>query len=171
MDRARAADSYGGSLRVSLKGQRVRARTRALVAFRRPGDLRIEIPGPAGVRLIAVASGDALTAVFPGERAVFTGRAAADDLDALLGVALTPSEVMDLLVGAPPPQLKAYQARWGPLLPEQISATLADDTRLKLEIEQPELSPPLPLEAFADPPHEGYRPIGADEARELLGRR
>ena len=46
-DRARSAASYSGSLRVSLKGPGLRARTRALVAFERPQKLRT----PSAARL------------------------------------------------------------------------------------------------------------------------
>ena len=49
-----------------------------LLAFRRPDALRIEIPGPAGARLVAVARGDRLWAVFPAERAVYYGAARAE---------------------------------------------------------------------------------------------
>jgi len=170
-DRARSAASYSGSLRVRLKGPGLRARTRALVAFERPRNLRIEVPGPAGARLIAVARAERLTAVFPADRAVFSGGATAGDLDALLGVALTPTEVMDLLVGAPPARVKLYQARWGPALPRQITATLPDDTRLEVDVDEPELGPRLPAAAFDEPPHEGYRPIDAGAARDLIGGR
>jgi outer membrane lipoprotein-sorting protein len=64
--RAAAARTYSGRLRVSLKGPELRGRTAALIGFRRPDALRIEIPGPAGARLVAVAQGEDLTAVFPG---------------------------------------------------------------------------------------------------------
>ncbi len=169
--RARTASSYSASLRVSLKGPELRARTRALVAFQRPDGLRVEIPGPTGVRLIAVAHGGALTAVFPAERAVFEGAAEARDLEALLGVALTPAEVMDLLVGAPSPRLKRYDARWGPNLPRQIDATLPDGGRLKVTVDDAATDIALAAEAFAPPAHAGYRAVGAEEARSLWGAR
>jgi hypothetical protein len=82
--RARDAASYSARLRVSLKGPELRARTAALVAFRRADRLRIEIPGPTGPRLVAVTRGGRLTAVFPGERAVYSGPATAPELEALL---------------------------------------------------------------------------------------
>ena len=64
-DRAKAAATYSASLRVSLKGPEFRGRTRVLLGFRRPDALRIEIPGPAGPRLVAVTKDGALEAVFP----------------------------------------------------------------------------------------------------------
>ena len=165
--RAREAASYSARLRVSLKGPGLRARTPALVAFRRPDGLRIEIPGPAGPRLVAVACGGRLVAVFPGERAVYAGEARASQLEALLGVALEPAEVMDLLVGVPSPRLRRYVAAWGPALPRRIEATLPDGGTLKATVEDPEMGTALLDAAFAEPPHEGYRSVDAEEARSL----
>jgi hypothetical protein len=166
-ERARAAGSYSARLKVSLRGRDLRARATTLVAFRRPDGLRVEVPGPGGARIVAVAHGDRLVAVFPGERAVFTGKATAVDLGALLGVALAPAEVMDLLLGIAPAAVRAYQVRWGPEAPRRVEAELPDGTRLGLTIEEPRLSPELSDRAFLDPPHDGYRPIGAEEARRL----
>ena len=165
--RAREAASYSARLRVSLKGPGLRARTPALVAFRRPDGLRIEVPGPAGPRLVAVAGGGRLVAVFPGERAVYAGEARASQLEALLGVALEPAEVMDLLVGVPSPRLRRYVAAWGPALPRRIEATLPDGGTLKATVEDPEMGTALLDAAFAEPPHEGYRSVDAEEARSL----
>jgi hypothetical protein len=168
--RAAALRSYSGRLRVSLKSPTFRGRTAVLIGFRRPDALRIEIPGPAGARLVAVARGFVLTAVFPSERALFRGEATAAGLEDLLGVALSPAELMDLLVGVPSPRVRDYRARWGPLLPRQLQATLPDGGRLKVTVENAS-APELPDAAFADPPHEGYRDVDAAEARRLWGGR
>lgn len=170
-ERAAAADVYSGSLRVSIKGEDVRGRSRVLVAFRRPSAVRLEIPGSAGARLIAVVQGDRLTAVFPSQRAVFEGAATAADFDALLGVALAPEELMDILVGLTPPRLLSYRAGWGERLPERIEAVLPDGTRLKARVDDAEIGVQIPEAAFEFPPHPGYRPVDADEARRLLGGR
>ncbi len=170
-ERAREARSYTASLRVSLHGPGLRALARVLVAFERPDALRLEVPGPAGARLVAVTRGGALAAVFPAERAVFMGRATAADLDALLGVALSPDEVIDLLVGVPSARLRAYKAEWGPALPRAIEATLPDGSRLKATVEDAEAGVALPARAFEEPPHEGYRQVDASEARRLWGAR
>ena len=170
-EEARAAPTYSGRLRISLKGPALRARTRALVAFRRPDALRIEIPGPTGARLVAVARGGALAAVFPGDRAVFLGDATPAELDALLGVGLAPEEVIDLLVGVGSPRLRSYRARWGSALPAQIEATLPDGSRLEAKVEDAEAGLALPPAAFAEPPHAGYRRVSAPEARRLWGAR
>src|SRR5687768_16989924 len=168
---AAAAPSYSAQLRISLDGPTLRARTPVLLAFRRPDALRIEVPGPAGPRLVAVAAGGTLWAAFPADRAFFAGRATEADFEALLGVALTPDEVMDLLVGRPPPRLRAYEARWRGPLPARIDATLPDGGRLRVTVDEAEAGVAVPEAAFAEPPHAGYRMIAADEARRLWGGR
>lgn len=168
---AAAAAVYSGSLQVSVKGPGVRGRSRVFVAFRRPSAVRLEIPGSAGARLIAVVQGDRLTAVFPRHRAVFEGAATAADFDALLGVALAPEELMDVLVGVTPPRLRSYRAGWGEQLPERIEAVLPDGTRLKASVDDPEIGVRIPEAAFEFPPHPGYRSVDANEARRLLGGR
>lgn len=165
--RARAATSYSARLRVALRGPEVRARAAVLLAFRRPDSLRIEVPGPAGARLVAVTHGGALSAVFPGERAFYRGDATASGLEALLGVALAPEEVMDLLLGQPSSRLRRYRARWGRELPTRIEATLPDGGRLQVTVEDAETGRDLSFEAFSEPPHPGYREVSAEEARGL----
>jgi outer membrane lipoprotein-sorting protein len=168
--RAAATQSYSGRMRVSLRAPTLRARAPVLVAFSRPDALRIEVPGPGGARLVAVTRGGKLTAVFPAERAVFQGQATAVELEALLGVALTPAEVIDLLLGVPSPRLRSYQTRWGVDLPRRIEATLPDGARLRLDVEEADRGVELPPSAFDDPPHVGYRAIAVDEARTLWTR-
>ncbi len=170
-ERAAAAASWSGSVRVSVDGPALRGRSRALMAFRRPDAVRIEIPGPSGVRLVAVARAGRLVAVLPGERAVLESEATAADLEALLGVALSPPELMDVLLGVAPPGVRDYRAQWGGTLPRRVEALLADGTRLKATIDEAETGLDLPDAAFLPPPHEAYRPVDAHEARRLLGAR
>jgi hypothetical protein len=168
---AAALSSYSGSLRVSVRGPELRGRSRALVAFRRPDALRIEIPGASGARLLAVVAGGQLTAVLPADRAVLRREASPAQLEALLGIALAPEALMDLLVGIPPAGARDYRARWGRTLPLRIEALLADGTRLEVSVDEAEGGVSLPAVAFEPPAHEGYRPTDADEARRLLGGR
>jgi hypothetical protein len=170
-ERARAATTYSASLTASLRGKDLRGRTRVLLAFRRPDALRLEIPGPTGPRLVAVTDGGRLVAVFPGERAVFETAATPAALDALVGVALAPEELIDLLVGVPSARLRSYSARWGPAVPRHIEAELPDGSRLVAKVDEAEANAPLPEAAFAPPPHAGYRSIEAEEARRLWGSR
>lgn len=165
----RSASTLSARLKIALRGPEVRARARVLLAFQRPDALRLELPGPGGARLIAVARAGRLTAVFPAERAVYSGSATAEELEKVLGVALTPAEVMEVLVGAGSPRLRAYEVRWGPRLPRVIEATLPDGARLKVTVEDAETDVVLPEAAFAEPTHEGYRAVDANEARSLWG--
>jgi hypothetical protein len=168
---AAATTTYSARLRIVLDGPTLRARTPVLIAFRRPDALRIEVPGPAGPRLVAVAAAGRLWATFPSERAVFSGPATEGDFEALLGIALTPAEVIDLLVGLPPARLRTYDARWRGPLPARIRATLPDGGRLAVDVFDPERGAALPDQAFAEPAHAGYRVIAAAEARRFWGGR
>ena len=168
---AAAAVSWSGSARVSVKGSDLRGRSRVLMAFRRPDAMRIEIPGPAGARLVAVIRAGRLTAVLPAERAFLESAASATDIEALLGVALSPTELMDVLVGKAPAGLRDYRAQWGETLPRRVEAVLADGTRLDARVDEAEKDVSLPEAAFEPPPHPGYRPVDAAEARRLLGGR
>jgi hypothetical protein len=154
-----------------VKGADLRGRSRVLLAFRRPDAMRIEIPGPAGARLVAAIRAGRLTAVLPAERAFLESAASPADLEALLGVELSPGELMDVLVGKAPPSLRDYQAQWGDALPKRVRAVLADGTRLDARIDEAEKDVDLPEAAFEPPLHPGYRPVDADEARRLLGGR
>jgi hypothetical protein len=168
---AAALTSYSSSLRVSVRGQDLRGRSRALVAFRRPDALRIEIPGVSGARLLAVVAGGRLTAVLPADRVVLEREASPAQLSALLGIALTPEQLMDVLVGIPPANARDFRVRWGRELPRRIDAQLADGTRITVSADEAEGGGALPAAAFEPPPHAGYRPTDADEARRLLGGR
>jgi hypothetical protein len=142
-----------------------------LLGFRRPDALRLELPGPLGPRLVVVASAGALTAVFPRERAVFRGGTAASDLEALLGVALEPAELMDLLVGVPSPRLRGYTVGWGRSVPSRIEAVLPDGAGLSVRVEDAALHAALAEAAFEPPPHAGYRLVDAEVARRLWSAR
>lgn len=171
LTRARASATYSASVRFSVSGPDVRARGRAVLAFERPDRLRVEVPGPTGLRLVAVLRGRALVAVFPTDRAVFRDEATAAALQALFGLSLAPGEIMDVLVGAPPSSLRSYRARWGAALPRSIDATLADGTHLKVDVEAADRDVGVPDAAFDAPAHDAYRDVDAAEARSLLGAR
>ena len=78
---------------------------------------------------------------------------------------------MDLLVGVASPRLRAYEARWRVALPARVKATLPDGGRLTVDVDEVDKDTDLPDAAFAEPPHEGYRRVGAEEARRLWGGR
>jgi hypothetical protein len=155
---------------VRLQGPELRARTRVLIAFARPDRMRLEIPGPAGLRFVAVAGSGTLLAVFPPERAFYRSGASADEMERLIGVALSPGQMQDALLGVAPEGVRSYTVRWGPRLPSRIETTLRDGARLRLDVEAPESGLALPPQAFAEPPHAGYRRVDAAEARRLWSR-
>jgi hypothetical protein len=167
VERARAVSTYSATLRVDLRGPEIRGRARALLGFRRPDALRIELPGPAGPRLLVVAREGSLVAVFPAERAVFTAAATAPEMESLFGVALTPAELADLLVGKGPARLERYEALWGATLPREVRATFPGGARLLARVEDAEMNPRLPSSAFEEPAHDGFRVVDAKEARGL----
>lgn len=168
---AHALSSYSASVRVGLRGGALRGRARVLVAFTRPDALRVELPGPGGLRLLAVARGGTLWAVFPGEAAWFEGPAAPEQMDALLGVALTPEELIELLLGRAPPRVRAFRAGWDARLPRHIEATLPDGERLTLKVDDVDAPAQVPPAAFDEPAHPGYRRLTADEVRAMWSRR
>ena len=168
--RARAVEVYSARLRVSLRGPELRARTALLVGFVRPDALRLELPGPTGARLIAVARDGRLTAVFPAERAVLQDVASSTTLRHLLGVELEPRDIMDLLTGSVPPRLRACSITWGAVLPRKLDLTLPDGAHLALTVEDPQVEVALPAHAFDEPPHAGFREVSAEEARRLWAR-
>ena len=166
-ERARGVSTYSAAVRVDLRGPEIRGRARALLGFRRPDALRIELPGPAGPRLLVVARAGSLVAVFPAERAVFKAPATALEMESLFGVALSPAELSDLLVGKRPVSLERYEVRWGAALPREVRAMFPGGARLTARIEDAEMNPALPAAAFEPPPHDGFRVVDAREARRL----
>ncbi len=168
VERARAASSWSGSLRVSVNGEDLRGRSRALVAFRRPDKVRIEIPGPTGARLVAVTRDGRLHAVLVSERARLESPATPAELEALIGIELAPSELRDVLLGTAPPGVRTYRADWGDTLPRRVRAELLDGTRLDARIDEAETGVDLPAAAFDPPRCDDCRLVDANEARHLL---
>jgi hypothetical protein len=168
IEQARSAASWSGDLRVSVRGPELRGRSRALVAFVRPDRLRIEIPGAAGARLVAVVREGRLSAVLPAEHARLESAATSVELEALLGIALTPGELMDVLVGKAPEAARSYRADWAETLPFRVRAELRDGTRLDARIDEAETGVELPPAAFDPPRCEPCRAVDAAEARRLL---
>ena len=116
---------------------------------------------------MVVAKDGVLAAVFPAARAFFRSRATEAEMDALLGIALAPSELADLLLGVGSPRLRAYEVRWGRAFPRRVRATLPDGGRLDATVEEAELEAPLSPSAFEEPAHGDFRSVDRDEARRL----
>ena len=91
----RAADDIArlntleGEARISLRLEGTRQNASLLVLFRRPADLRLEVTGPLGVRLLtAVALRDSLRAYLPRTNNLYEGPADGDVLRRITGVDL-----------------------------------------------------------------------------------
>lgn len=171
MARAHASAEYQATVEVKVSGRGLRGRVTTFLAFRRPDGLYVEVPGPGGVRMQAVASGGELVALFPGERAVFRGAATLATFETLFGIGLAPAEVMDVLVGAQPRGVTSLKVWWGPVWPQRVDARVAGGGRLQLKVLDPS-GGPVPDQAFRLPAVPvGYREVSADEARRLWSRR
>jgi hypothetical protein len=161
---------YSAAVRIKLSGAGLRGRASTLVAFRRPDSLRVEVPGPGGLRMLAVARDGELMALFPGERAVYRADATERTFEELFGVRLAPSDVMDLLVGAQPAAATSVKVWWGTRWPERVDARIEGGGKLDMRVEDPE-GAPVPDAAFVFPDVRGYRSVGAAEARRFWGAR
>jgi len=164
---ARVASTYSAELQIGLRGPELYGRARTILGFRRPDRLRIELPSPQGARLVLVVKDGVATAVFPVERAYFEGPATVRTMGIVTGVALSVQDVMDLLTGGAPPGVSAHRVSWGPLVPSRVRGTLEDGTSLDIKVKEPQLGRDITEAAFLPPPHEGYRSVTAEEARDL----
>lgn len=162
---AQRVTTYTANLRVSMRGPELRGRADVVVGFRRPDALRVELPAGTGLRLLAVAQGERLVVAFPGERSYYEGPATAEAFGSLLGVALTPADLMDVLLGLTPARVRSLDVQWGPIAPSRVVAQLHDGTRLEARVREPELGRPLGDGAFAPPVTAGWQRLTMDEAR------
>jgi len=81
--------TFEGEARLSLCLDGVRQRASALILFSRPSDLKMDVTGPLGVRLMtAAASGDSLRVFLPRSNELYEGRADGDALERITGVDL-----------------------------------------------------------------------------------
>jgi hypothetical protein len=160
------AEGLTGRMRVTIRGPERRGRATVLFGFKRPDALRIEIPGTTGPRLTVVTRASRLCAVFQAERAVYRDVVSTASIDAALGVALTPEETMDLIVGAPLPRLPQTRVRWGRHFPREVTTRLPEGVELTIKLEEAEVGSPE-LEAFMEPKLLGYRAIDAEAARDI----
>lgn len=101
---AKGVRRYQGFLRIRGKGPEGGFDGRLVVIFERPASLRVELLGAFGsTRWSAVATGDGITVVFPGRREFVEESDSADIVGRLLGIRLSPEEVMALLSGVGTP--------------------------------------------------------------------
>ena len=132
-------------------GPDLRGRSRALVAFRRPDALRIEVPGPTGARLVAVARAGRLTAVLPGRAGRLRGRGHGRATWRRCSASRSsPRELMDLLRGRRPRGGCATTRRAGATtLPRRVEARPRRTGRAsRRRWTTPRPDPTLPAAAF-----------------------
>ncbi len=97
---AMAVRRYQGLVRIRGKGPEGGFDAKLVVLFERPGRLRVELLGPFGTtRWSAVSDDDGITAYFPGRRQYVREDDVEDVVERLMGVRLSPVEMMALLSG------------------------------------------------------------------------
>ena len=91
---------YQAVVRVRGKGPEGKFRATELIIFERPDRIRVELLATFGAsRWIAVASAGEITVLFPRSREYLEESAVEDVVGALLGIRLSPLEVMSILAG------------------------------------------------------------------------
>ncbi len=91
---------YQAVVRVRGKGPEGKFRATELIIFERPDRVRVELVATFGAsRWIAVASAGEITVLFPRSREYLEESAVEDVVGALLGIRLSPLEVMAILAG------------------------------------------------------------------------
>ena len=105
--------TFEGEARISLRLEGVRQRGSALVLFRRPHDLKVDVTGPIGVRLMtAVASCDSLRVFLPRSNDLYEGRSDGAALRRIIGVDLrawTPWRAVLGVVAGDPGQVEGFE--------------------------------------------------------------
>jgi hypothetical protein len=92
---------YQAVLRVRGKGPEGKFRATQVIVFERPDRVRVELLGAFGPsRWIAVTASGEITVLFPGRREYLEETAVEDVVGALIGIPLSPPEVMAILAGS-----------------------------------------------------------------------
>ena len=137
--------------RITLEGPKGKFSARVVFGVARPDSLRIEIPAGTGLRFLLVAKGGRLRADLPGDDAMYEGPATTEVMNGLFGIALTPSDLVGAILGSPPESL-SVSWRFDRSLPAQTSIRGANDTRLTLSLDEPEVRSPTPQAFDFGPP-------------------
>jgi hypothetical protein len=129
--------------RITLEGPKGRFSARVVFGVSRPDSLRIEIPAGTGLRFLLVARKERVRADLPGDEAMFEGPATSEVMKGLFGIELTPAELVSAILGPPPPSL-SVSWRFEKSLPARVTIRGANDTRLTLTLDEPEVLAPPP---------------------------
>jgi hypothetical protein len=164
----RPVRTLSAELAISGRAGREKLRARVLAGFSRPGSIRLEGVAPFGPPVfILVAAESRATLLLPRDNRVLTGVAPSDVLHALVGLDLSPQDLLDILAGCavPDPQPSAGHSFAGGWARVDLSGGAAiflqrqGDTRwairaatrppLRIEYEGPAGAPPLAVRLSA----------------------
>ena len=110
--RCRPVDTLTAEIALSGRAGRTKLRGRVIAGMARPGSIRLEGVAPFGAPVfILVARGPETILLLPRDRHVLTGVPAADILQALVGLALTPDEMRAILSGCLTPEPEPIAGR------------------------------------------------------------
>jgi hypothetical protein len=144
-------DGLSSAGRITLQGPRGKFSARVVFGVARPDALRLEIPAGAGLRFLLVARDGRLRADLPGDDAMFEGPATPEVMNGLFGIDLAPGDLVAAILGSPPASLDA-SFRFERSLPAQMTLRGANQTRLTLNFDEPEIqSPPSGAFDFGPP--------------------
>lgn len=97
-----ALHTFRGQARLRVESGSDKLKSSQMISVRAPSAVRIDIMNPFGVSYSLASEGDRLTAVDQGESTWYRGRSDAATLAALVGVAVDPRDLVDLLRGLSP---------------------------------------------------------------------
>ncbi|MEO8499388.1 MAG: hypothetical protein ABI565_00635 [Vicinamibacteria bacterium] len=166
MARLNSARGLSASGRLTLSGPKGRFSARVVFGVARPDALRIEVPEGTGLRFLLVAREGRLRADRPGDDAMFEGPSTREVMSGLFGIDLSPSDLVNAILGAPPQHLDVGW-RFERNGPAQVSIRGVSHIRLTLTLDEPEVESPRP-EAFAPGPPRAHV-LGLREMSERLG--
>ena len=127
--------------RITLEGPKGKFSARVVFGVARPDSLRIEIPAGTGLRFLLVAKDGKLRADLPGDEAMFEGPATSEVMKALFGIDLAPQDLVGAILGSPPDSL-SVSWRFERSLPARTTIRGSNDTRLTLNLDDPEIRLP-----------------------------
>ena len=99
-----------------------------------------------GLRFLLLAKNERLRADLPPDEAMFEGPATPEVMNGLFGIDLRPSDLVAAILGSPPRSLDVSW-RFENSRPVRMTIRGANDTRLTLSLDEPEMAAPRP-EAF-----------------------
>lgn len=134
-------EGLSSSGRITLAGPKGKFSARVVFGVARPDSLRIEIPAGAGLRFLLVAKNGRLRADLPGDDAMFEGPATTEVMNGLFGIDLSPKDLVGAILGSPPESL-GVSWRFEQALPAQMTIRGSNNTRLTLNLDEPEVGAP-----------------------------